>query len=62
VSTNPSYTAGRNLKKESQIPPYQNKSLEDMKDEFWQEIPEFEGFYCFQILAGSNLWHGMLKE
>jgi len=56
---NPSPTqtdiAGRNLKKESQIPPYQNKSLKDMKDEFWQEVPGFEG--CLLI---SNL--GRIKS
>jgi hypothetical protein len=55
MSTNPSNTqtdiAGGNLKKESQISPYQNKLLEDMKAEFWQEIPAFEGF-----LLLSNFW------
>jgi hypothetical protein len=31
------------VKKDSKILPYQNRSLEDMKDEFWQEVPGFEG-------------------
>jgi len=32
------------VKEESPILPHQNKSLKDVKDEFWQEIPGFEGF------------------
>ena len=32
------------MKEESPILPHQNKSLKDVKDEFWQEIPGFEGF------------------
>src|SRR4051794_481339 len=31
-------------KEEAHIPPYRNKSLDDMKDEFWKEIPGFDGY------------------
>jgi hypothetical protein len=59
MSTNPSNTqtdiAGRNLKQESHIPPYQNKSLEDMKDEFWQEVPGFEGYLLLSSFGPNKI-------
>ena len=33
-----------NVKKSAIILPYQNKTLEDIKEEFWEEIRGFDGY------------------
>jgi hypothetical protein len=52
----------KKIKEKLQILPYQNKSLEDMEDEFWQEIPGFDGYLLLSSLPSLSLWRDSLKE